>query len=158
MDERRELLRHTVATLAYRAGRALAGVTPDCAAFRASASSRTPVEVLAHMGDLFDWALSIAKGEQRWHDSVPLAWDAEVARFFSALGAFDAFLASDLPMACPPERLIQGPIADALTHVGQITFLRRCAGAPMRGENYFVADIAVGRVGEQQLPPRRTFD
>jgi hypothetical protein len=158
MDERRELLRYTVATLAYRAGRAVNGVTPDCATFRASAASRTPVEVLAHMGDLFDWALSIAKGEQRWHDSVPLAWDAEVARFFGALGAFDAFLASDLSLACPAERLFQGPIADALTHVGQITYLRRCAGSPMRGENYFVADIAVGRVGEQQSPPRRTFD
>jgi hypothetical protein len=158
MDDKREFLRHTLATLAYRAGRAVRDVGPDGATFRASATSRTPVEILAHVGDLFDWALSIARAEQRWKNSVPLAWDAEVARFFAALSAFDEFLASDLPLACPAERLFQGPIADALTHVGQITLLRRCAGAPMRGENYFVADIAIGRVGEQPPPPRRTFD
>jgi hypothetical protein len=158
MDGKREFLRHAAATLAYRAGRAVQDVTPDCATFRASDTSRTPVEILAHVGDLLDWALSIAKGKQHWNDSVPLAWDAEVARLFGALGAFDALLATDLPLACPPERLFQGPIADALTHVGQITFLRRCAGAPMRGENYFVADIAAGRVGERQSPPRRQFD
>lgn len=158
MDEKRELLRHTLATLAYRAGRALHDVPPSGATFRVSSTSRTPVEILAHVGDLLDWALSIARGEQRWKNSVPLAWDAEAVRFFAALSAFDEFLASDLPLACPAEKLFQGPIADALTHVGQITLLRRCAGAPMRGENYFVADIAIGRVGEDQSPPRRTFD
>jgi hypothetical protein len=158
MDEKRELLRHTVATLAYRGGKAVRQVAPDCATFRASDTSRTPVEILSHIGDLLDWALSIAEGRQHWNNHVPLAWDVEVARFFEALRGFDAFLASDLPLACPPEKLFQGPIADALTHVGQITFLRRSAGAPMRGENYFVADIAVGRVGEQQSPPRREFD
>jgi hypothetical protein len=53
--------------------------------------------------------------------------------------------------------LIQGPIADALTHVGQIAMLRRLAGCPIPGENYFAADIAPGRVGAQQAQPVQEF-
>jgi len=150
------LLRHTLATLAYRAGKALRGAPPEFAAFRADSTSRTPAEILAHMGDLFDWALSIANGKQAWHDSVPLAWDQEVARFFAALEAFDARVAQG-PMNESLERLFQGPVADALTHTGQIAMLRRMAGCPFRGENYFVADIAAGRVGLEQAAPRREF-
>jgi hypothetical protein len=138
--------RHTLATLAYRAGKALRGAPPEFAGFRADATSRTPVEILAHMGDLFDWALSIANGNQIWHDSAPLPWDREVARFFGALAAFDQRVA-DGPIEAPMERLFQGPVADALTHVGQLAMLRRMAGCAIRGENYYVADIAVGRVG-----------
>ncbi len=158
MDDKREMLRHTVATLAYRAGKTLRGMPVECATFRAAATCRTPVEILAHIGDLFDWALSIARGEQKWHDSTPQPWDREVARFFDAVGAFDAYLASDLPLGASVERLFQGPVADALTHVGQIAILRRVAGAPVRGENYFVADIGAGRVGPSQSPPRKEFD
>ena len=70
----------------------------------------------------------------------------------------DAYLASEEPLAASPERIFQGPIADALTHVGQLAMLRRMAGASMRGENYFVAEIVAGRVGPQQAPPKREFD
>jgi len=157
MDERTELLRHMLATLAYRAGKALRGAPPEFAAYRADAASRAPVEILAHMGDLFDWALSLADGKQVWRDSTPLPWDGEVARFFAALGAFDERLESPEPVGVPLERLIQGPVADALTHTGQLAMLRRMAGAAMRGENYFVAEIVVGRVGLAQAPPAREF-
>jgi len=148
--------RHTLATLAYRAGKALRGAPPEFAAYRADATSRTPVEILAHMGDLFDWALSIANGSQAWHDSAPLPWEREVARFFAALAAFDQRVAAS-PIEASMERLFQGPVADALTHVGQIAMLRRMAGCAFRGENYFVADIAVGRVGMEQSAPRIEF-
>jgi len=154
----RKLLRHTVATLAYRGGKAVRDVAPAFAAFKASPTTRTPAEILAHVGDLLDWALSMAKGETKWNDSPPLPWELEVARFHEGLRAFDAYLASDAPLAVPPEKLFQGPLADALTHVGQIAMLRRMAGAPMRGENYFKADIAAGRVGPDQPAPRREFD
>jgi hypothetical protein len=110
------------------------------------------------MGDLFDWALSIATGEERWEGSPPLTWDGEVARFFAALEKFDAYLASDGPLKGSAERLFQGPIADALTHVGQLAMLRRLAGAAMRGENYFRADIVTGRTGLEQTPSKREFD
>ncbi|HYM70992.1 MAG TPA: hypothetical protein VEZ44_15450 [bacterium] len=154
----RHFLRHCVATLAYRGAKALRGVPADFGEFRISDTARTPGEILAHMGDLLDWALSMAKGTQAWHNSRALAWPEGVERFFVALHAFDAYLASDAPLHVPVERLFQGPIADALTHVGQIATRRRLAGAPVRGENYFVADIVTGRVGAEQSPPRREFD
>src|SRR5436305_10636066 len=157
MDEKREMLRHSVATIAYRGGKALRGAPAGFAGFRVGDASRSPAAILAHMGDLFDWALSIAKGAQAWQDSTPLEWDAEVARFFETLKRFDDYLQSDAPLAVSAERLFQGPIADALTHVGQIAMLRRLAEAPIRAENYYQADIASGRVGAEQTPPRREF-
>jgi hypothetical protein len=158
MDGKLSLLRHTVATLAYRGGKALRGAPPEFAEFSPAAGSRTPGAILAHIGDLFDWALSMANGGQEWHDSPPAAWDAGSARFFAGLEALDARLAAAEPPAVPPEKLFQGPIADALTHVGQIAMLRRLAGCPIRGENYFVAEVAAGRVGAEQAPPRVEFE
>ena len=153
----RGLLRHTVATLAYRAGKALRGAPDGFADFGAGGGTRTPAQILAHLGDLFDWALSMAKGPQSWHDSQPLPWDQEVARFHAALAAFDAYLASDAPLARPAETLFQAPVADALTHVGQLGMLRRLAGSPVRGENYARAEIVAGRVGAEQAPSRVEF-
>lgn len=158
VDPGRPLLRHTVATLAYRGGKALRGAPDGFAEFRVSETTRTPGQILAHLGDLFDWALSLAKGKHEWHDSAPLPWNEGVQRFFAALRALDAYLASDLPLGFSAEKLFQGPIADALTHVGQIAMIRRLAGAPVRGENYFRADIVRGRVGPEQSAPVREFD
>ena len=118
---------------------------------------RTPGQILAHVGDLFDWALSIAMGQQKWHDSKPLPWEQEVERFFATLKKFDDFLASSEPIHASIENLFQGPVADALTHVGQINILRRLASAPVKGENYYVAEIEVGRVGADQAKPKREF-
>ena len=109
------------------------------------------------MGDLFEWALSIAMGAQAWHGSTPQAWDHDVDRFFEALGKLDAYLASDAPLGCPAERLFQAPIADALTHTGQLAMLRRLSGSPIRSESYFQADIVAGRVGASQTAPRAEF-
>jgi len=120
--------------------------------------SRSPAQILAHVGDLFDWALSIAKGQQAWTDSAPRAWNEEVARFFAAVKRFDEYLASGEALQASAESLFQGPIADALTHIGQIAMLRRLAGAPIKGENYFKAEIVGGRVGPEQAAPRREFD
>ena len=155
MDEKRELLRHTLATLAYRATRALDGASESFASF--DGAGRQPVKILAHMGDLFDWALSMAAGIQSWHNSEPLEWDEEKQRFFAALGAFDAYLASGQPLHAEIERLFQGPVADALTHVGQLAMLRRMAGSPTVGENFYVAAVAVGQVGADQPAPVKPF-
>ncbi len=151
-------LRHTLATLAYRGGKAVRGAPPEFAEFHAAAGTRTPIQILAHVGDLLDWALHLADGRHVWHDAVPGPWDTEVARFFAALERFDARLASGAPLGFTAGKLFQGPIADALTHVGQLTMLRRMAGSPVRGENYFLADIAPGHVGPEQPTPRREFD
>lgn len=152
------MLRHTLATLAYRGGKALRGAPPEFATFRAAEGSRTPGEILAHLGDLLDWALSIADGAQKWQSGPVLSWEEGSARFFAGLAALDARLASDEPLGCTPEKLFQGPIADALTHVGQIAMLRRMAGAPVKGENYFKAAIAAGAVSAEQAAPRLEFD
>jgi hypothetical protein len=157
-DPSRRFLRHSVATLAYRGAKALRGVPVGFAEFQLPGAARSPGEILAHMGDLLDWALSIARGKEGWFDSKPGPWEQDAERFFRALHAFDAYLASDAPLHAPAERLFQGPVADALTHVGQIATRRRLAGAPVRGENYFRADIVAGRVGPEQSAPRREFE
>jgi hypothetical protein len=154
----RQLLRHTLATVAYRGGKALRGAPEPFATFRSSDTTRTPAEILAHLGDLYDWALSTAQGKQAWHPSKPLPWNAEVERFFGAVQRFDDYLASGEQLHVSAEKLFQGPIADSLTHIGQLAMLRRMAGAQIRGENYFVADISVGRCGADQAAPRREFD
>jgi hypothetical protein len=152
------LLRHTVATLAYRGGKALRDAPPDFEGFRAAPGSRSAGEILAHVGDLLDWSLTLCAGKHVWRDSQPLAWEAGSARFFDGLARLDARLASGEPLGNTPGRLFQGPIADALTHVGQISLLRRLAGAPVRGENYFKAPIEPGRVGPERLEPGFEFD
>jgi hypothetical protein len=157
MPASRTLLRHTLATLAYRGGKAIRNAPPAFANYGAPGTDRTPARILVHIGDLMDWGLSMAEGRGEWHDSVPLEWEQECERFFSAVRKFDDYLASDQPLQAPVEKLFQGPVADALTHVGQIAMLRRLSGAPIKGENYYMADIAIGRVGREQSPPKKEF-
>ena len=156
------MLRHALATLAYRAAKVLRGAPADFSSFTPTPGGRSAGQILAHLGDLLDWAASIVEGKQTWHDSPPQSWDADVRRFFAAAARFDALLAGP-PEAAPglregtEEKLFQGPIADALTHVGQLAIMRRAAGTPIKGENYFVADIKVGRVTADQTSPKREF-
>lgn len=158
MNDDRILLRHTLATIAYRGGKTVRDAPASFANYGAPDTSRTPAKILAHIGDLMEWGLSMADGRRKWNDSTPLAWDQERERFFATLKKFDDYLGSDKPLHAPVEKLLQGPIADALTHVGQLAMLRRVAGAPIKGENYFVAEIATGRVGPDQAAPRKVFD
>ena len=153
----RDLLRHTLATLSYRGGKTLRDTTANFGQFRAGENTRTPLEILAHIGDLMEWGLSIAEGKEAWKKADSRTWDQEVARFFASLQSFDDYLAAAEPLDCSPQQLFQGAIADALTHVGQLAMLRGLAGNPMRGENYFVADIVTGRVGAEQTAPRFEF-
>jgi hypothetical protein len=157
-DSSRTLLRHALATLSYRGAKTLRDAPPGFAAFKPGPTARTPLEIVAHLGDLFDWSLHLCRGEHVWKSGEPREWADEVARFFEALRRLDEYLASDAPIGYPLERLFQGPVADALTHVGQLSMLRRLAGAPIRGENYFKADIAAGRIGLDQAAPKIEFD
>jgi len=155
MDEKRELLRHALATLAYRAARALEGAPDHFAGF--DGAGRLPVQILTHMGDLFDWALSAAIGQEKWHATQPRAWAEEKQRFFESLQTFDALLATGGPLHAPVERLLQGPVADALTHVGQLAMLRRLSGSPTHGENFYLAEIKAGQAGSEQPAAARPF-
>lgn len=154
----RDLLRHSLATMAYRAGKVVRDAPQGYVDFSAGNNCRTPVQILTHIGDLFDWALSMATGKPAWHDSEPLPWPDEVQRFFDTLKRFDDFLASPEPLDASVDKLFQGPVADALNHVGQLAILRRLAGVPIRGENYYKADISKGRVGKEQPAPKLEFD
>lgn len=153
-----DMLRHTVATLAYRAGKALRGAPPEFSAFRPAPDARAAGEILAHLCDLFQWASGLAEGKHEWHVSTPGHWDEDAARFFSLLEKFDLGLANTPPAPDLAKKLFQGPIADALTHVGQISMLRRLAGCAVRSENYFIANIETGRAGADQAAPVVEFD
>ena len=155
MDEKRELMRHTLAALAYRATRALDGAPDHFAGF--AGAGRMPVQILAHMGDLLDWAFTAAVGKQQWHGTQPSVWKQEKQRFFQSLETLDSYLASDGVNHAPIERLMQGPIADAFTHVGQLAMMRRLSGAPAKGENFYVAAVAIGQVGADQPAPVQPF-
>jgi hypothetical protein len=151
-----ELLRHALATIAYRAAKTLRGSDETFASFTAQAGVRTPGQLLAHMGDLLDWIVSILGNAERWREATPRPWQQEQERFFAGLTACDQALAGGVSTE-RARSLLQGPIADALTHVGQLALLRRLAGAPIRGENYAKAKIEVGRVGADQVTPGREF-
>jgi hypothetical protein len=137
--------------VAYRGGIAVLDAPEDFAAFRVNEGVRTPAELLAHLGDLLEGSLHLLVGELVYLNSSPLPWGQEIARFFSAVQALDSFLASGAALACPVEKLIQGPVGDALTHVGQLVMLRRLAGSPVRAESYFTAEIIPGRVHEESF-------
>jgi hypothetical protein len=137
-------LRHTLATLAYRANRTIENAPQGFADSTAGNGTRSAAGILSHMGDLLDWAFTLAIGDEKWNDSTPLPWPEEVARFHKALQKLDAHIASGANLQTPADRIFQGAIADALWHTGQLALLRRFAGAPIESENYSVAPIQEG--------------
>lgn len=153
----RLLLRHTLATLSYRAAKCLTGAPESFPHFEIAPGARTPIQILAHMGDLFDWALTLVQGNVKWSDATPLPWEGEQERFFASLKRFDDYLASDAPLAWTIERVFQGPVADALTHTGQLAYLRRLAGSPVRPENYAKATIEAGGIAAIYTTRRAEF-
>ena len=153
----RAVVRHLVATLAYRAAKVLRDVEPGFAQASFGDATRKPVLIVAHLGDLIGWAISVTHGSYDWKAEGSGDWNTEVARFFDNLTKLDLLLASNVADGSI-EKLIQGPLADALTHVGQLAMLRGMAGAPVRPESYARAEIIAGRVGIAQAPPGREFD
>jgi hypothetical protein len=162
IDAARPVLRHLVATLTYRAAKVLRETPPGFGSMTFGSSTRQPVLIVAHLADLMSWAVRMAEGNPSWKAEGSDDWDAEVARFFERLAALDRALASNEslrgPVEQPVEKLIQGPLADALTHVGQLAMLRGMAGSPVRPESYARAEIVAGRVGMQQAAARAEFD
>jgi len=157
-DPARIALRQMAATLAYRAAKVLRDAPPDFAHKSFGDATRQPVRIVAHMGDLMSWGVSMAGGGKEWKPAGGDDWKTEVERFFVGLAALDAVLAADGEFRGSVDKLIQGPIADALTHVGQLAMLRGMAGAPVRPESYAKAAITAGRVGLDQEAPRAEFE
>jgi hypothetical protein len=150
-------VRHLAATLAYRAAKVLHEPPDGFATTAFGAATRRPVAIVAHMADLMAWGVTLARGEYAWKPEGGDDWDAEVRRFFANLETIDSELAAS-GFSGSLEKLVQGPLADALTHVGQLAMLRGMAGSPVRPESYARAEIVRGRVGRSQSPPRAEFD
>lgn len=144
-DPKRDILRHLVAAIAFRGNVAVREAPEDFADFKPYGSTRTPGEILAHIGDLLEGSTFLLKGEMHMLNSAPMPWRDQTVRFRNAVNELDSFLAGQQPINVSVERLVQGPIADALTHIGQIVFLRRAAGSAVRSEQYFQADIEPGK-------------
>jgi len=153
-----QTLRHMLATLAYRGGKAVRNAPAGFGGFQPEGCMNTPAMLLAHIGDLIEWAHAWSQGDATFRVSAPVEWDAAVNRFHDTLGRFDAYLAAGGALGVPLHTLFQAPIADALTHIGQLALLRRMAGDPVLGESYRVAEIVAGRTGPDQAKAVREFE
>lgn len=158
MNEVRQFLRHATAVIAYRGSKTLRGAPPEFAHFKAGPTTRTPLEILSHIGDLLEVSAARLRGPAKWNEAPVETWDKQVARFHAALASIEQALAADAPIEVPLDKWYQGPFADSLTHIGQLAMLRRMSGAPMKGEAYYFADIQPGRVGPDQAAPDAKFE
>lgn len=145
MEETRLLLRHLLATIAYRTGRCLSAAPAGFADFALGNGARTPAELIRHMTGLMHFAHGLLVGKPR-PELSPLAWDGEVDRLQTALRDLDAAVAATPTWQGNPLPALQGPLADALTHIGQLAMLRRLAGSPIQGGNYARAEIRAGEL------------
>jgi hypothetical protein len=154
MDDKRKLLRHFLAALAYRTQKALRGASPDFAAFKAAEGVRTPAELIRHMTSVLGYARTYFVGGRYWPEPLP-TMDEEVARFHEMVRDMAGHVTdhASLGSGISAERLLQGPFADAMTHAGQLALLRRLAGNPVPPENFIVANIHPDQLGSDQPEP-----
>lgn len=143
--ETRHILRHLLATISFRGGLCLRDTPDGFADFQAGAGVRPPIELVRHMTGLMEFIGRILRGGERV--ALPaLPWPQELDRLSEAMAALDGVLATVPLEAASVDAVIQGPTADALTHVGQLATLRRLAGSPIAGANYPRAPIVDGQV------------
>jgi hypothetical protein len=151
-DPRREMLRHLVATIAYRGGIAISNVNESFSEFRAGTSTRSAGEILSHLIDLMEGSLNLCRGDMIFLNSTPKGWKSDSERFFAAIKSLDLYLAGDQEIRCPIEKLLQGPLSDALTHIGQVLMLRRLAGIEVSPQSYYRAEIVAGKIDITNIP------
>jgi hypothetical protein len=141
-----DLLRHFLATLAYRCRKVILGAPQNFGDFDAGHGVRKPSEILSHMSGVLLHAHSFLAAQESAR--MPLgAWEEEVGRFFRILSELDKSLKSGLQWnGRTEEQILQGPLADAMTHVGQLAMLRRMASSPIPKESFDEAAIRPGDV------------
>ena len=153
MDDKRALLRHFLAVLAYRTQKALRGAPMSFASFRATPGVRTPQELLRHMSSVLGYARTFFVGGEYRAEPLP-DLDSEIRRFHALLEDLGHHLDQATPFRnTTPERMLQGPFSDAMTHAGQLIMLRRLAGSPVPPENFIVADIDANNLTQKQAEP-----
>lgn len=154
MDAKREVLCHFLAALAYRTQKAVRGAPPSFADFVPGEQVRTPRELVMHMTSVLGYARTFFSGGEAWWPDPLDTMEAEMERFHGVIGDLSRHLEAGDPMRnTTPERMLQGPFADAMTHTGQIAMLRRLAGCPIPPENFIMAEITSENVGPDQPPP-----
>ncbi|MDE2926294.1 MAG: hypothetical protein OXT71_07850 [Acidobacteriota bacterium] len=153
MNDKRAMLRHFLAALAYRTQKALRGAPESFGTFQAGNQVRTPVELVRHMTSVLGYARTFFEGGRYWPDPLP-DLDSEVDRFHSMLEDLARHLVAGTELnGTTEERLLQGPFSDAMTHAGQLAMLRRLSGAPVRPENFVVAAVDPDNLGPDQPEP-----
>jgi hypothetical protein len=154
MTEKRSLLVHFLAALAYRTQKALRGAPPEFAEFRAMKDVRTPAELVRHMTSVLGYSRTFFIGGQYWPEPLP-TFDEEIQRFHAMLGLLAKHIGNgdQLQAGITEERLLQGPFSDAMTHAGQLAILRRMSGNPVPPENFVVANVNPERLGPDQAEP-----
>jgi hypothetical protein len=154
MTESRQLLQHFLAALAYRTQKALRGAPDQFADFRAAPNVRTPQELVRHMTGVIGYAQTMLRGGTFAPPTLD-TFDAEIDRFHSILAKLrDDFADSALSASISDEQFLQGPLADAMTHAGQLAMLRRIAGSPVPSEDFVFAHVRSDNVSRSQAAPR----
>jgi hypothetical protein len=153
MDDKRKMLRHFLAALAYRTQKAVGDAPPGFAGFRAAPGVRTPHQIVWHITNVLGYARTFFIGGT-WHPPMLDDFDQEVLRFYDLLQDLSHYLAAGTSFGeTTPERMLQGPFSDAMTHTGQLALLRRLFGSPVPPENFIVAAVDVDNLGPAQPRP-----
>ena len=152
MDDEDGLLRHFLASIAYHASKAIRDAPPNYPELDVGMGVRTPRRILNHVTGVLSYAHSFYEQyDTTYFEDKP--WGDEVDHFYETLGRLDASMAESKPREVTERQLLQGPLSDAMAHVGQLLMLRRLAGSPVPSENFIYADIRVGVVGPDQPDP-----
>lgn len=153
MQIKLQMLKHYLAALAYRTQKALRGAPDSFADFRVKQGVRTPHELLLHMTGVIGYARTFFTGGE-WHPEKMASFSEEIRRFHDLLEDLGRHLDDGTPINnTTPERLLQGPFSDAMTHAGQLIMLRRLSGNPVPPENFIEADIDPENLGPDQPYP-----
>ena len=153
MDDKRAMLRHFLAALAYRTQKALRGAPESFGTFQAGNQVRTPAGLVRHMTSVLGYARTFFEGGRYWPEPLP-GLAAEVNRFHEMLEDLARHLAAGTELkGTTEERLLQGPFTDAMTHAGQLAMLRRLSGSPVPPENFVVAAVDPANLGPDQPEP-----
>jgi hypothetical protein len=154
MDDKRSLLRHFLAALAYRTQKALRDAPPEFANFRPAPQVRTPHELIRHMDSVLGYSRTYFLGGF-YQPPTFTDFSAAIAHFHEVLTDVARHIELGTPLhGITPEILLQGPFSDAMTHAGQLALLRRLSGSPVPPENFIFADITPENLSPNQPQPR----
>jgi hypothetical protein len=140
--ERYELLNHALKAIKYRFEKATDGSLENFGEFRVSYNTRSPSEIVNHMFDLVNKTISIITGGDMNTESQELMkFDKECHRFLCGLEELMTALQQSKIEMFVCKRLLQGPILDITTHIGQLALLNGLNGNKIGKENYYDLDL-----------------